>query len=100
VIALVAVTDVIFAVDFIPAIFAITTGPFIVLTSNVFAILGLRFHLLTYGLAVVLVFIGTKMMVIDLYKIPVGVSLSVVVDILAVTMPAALAWGAWQVAGG
>jgi tellurite resistance protein TerC len=98
VIALVAATDVIFAVDSIPAIFAITTDPFIVLTSNVFAILGLRamyfllqavkerFHLLTYGLAVVLVFIGTKMMLIDLYKIPVGVSLSVVVGILAVTM--------------
>ncbi len=98
VIALVGLTDVIFAVDSIPAIFAITTDPFIVLTSNVFAILGLRamyfllqatkerFHLLTYGLALVLVFIGTKMMLIDLYKIPVGVSLSVVVGILAVTM--------------
>ena len=98
VIALVALTDVIFAVDSIPAIFAITMDPFIVLTSNIFAILGLRamyfllaavaskFHLLSYGLAVVLVFIGTKMMLIDVYKIPVAISLGVVVAILAITM--------------
>ena len=98
VVALVGLTDVIFAVDSIPAIFAITQDPFIVLTSNVFAILGLRamffllqavasrFHLLNYGLAVILVFIGTKMMLIDIYKIPVAVSLGVVVGILAVTM--------------
>ena len=98
VICLVALTDVIFAVDSIPAIFAITKDPFIVLTSNVFAILGLRamyfllaavankFHLLNYGLAVILVFIGTKMCLIDVFKIPVGVSLGVVVGILAVTM--------------
>jgi tellurite resistance protein TerC len=98
VICLVGLTDVIFAVDSIPAIFAITDDPFIVLTSNVFAILGLRamyfllaavankFHLLTYGLAVILVFIGTKMMLIDIFKIPVVISLLVVVGILAVTM--------------
>jgi tellurite resistance protein TerC len=98
VICLVAFTDVIFAVDSIPAIFAITMDPFIVLTSNVFAILGLRamyfllaavaskFHLLSYGLALILAFIGTKMLLIDLYKIPVLVSLGVVVGILAVTM--------------
>ena len=98
VISLVALTDVIFAVDSIPAIFAITSDPFIVLTSNVFAILGLRamyfllaavagkFHLLSYGLAVILVFIGTKMMLIDVFKIPVLVSLGVVVAILALTM--------------
>ena len=98
VIALVGLTDVIFAVDSIPAIFAITMDPFIVLTSNIFAILGLRamyfllaavaekFHLLSYGLAVILVFIGTKMMLIDVYKIPVVVSLGVVVAILAATM--------------
>ena len=98
VIALVGLTDVIFAVDSIPAIFAITTDPFIVLTSNVFAILGLRamyfllaavaakFHLLSYGLAVILVFIGTKMMLIDVIKVPVAVSLGVVVAVLAVTM--------------
>ena len=98
VICLVALTDVIFAVDSIPAIFAITSDPFIVLTSNVFAILGLRamyfllaavankFHLLNYGLAVILVFIGTKMCLIDIYKIPVGMSLGAVVGILLVTM--------------
>ncbi len=98
VICLVALTDVIFAVDSIPAIFAITKDPFIVLTSNVFAILGLRamyfllaavaakFHLLNYGLAVVLVFIGTKMCLVDIYKIPVAVSLGVVVGILTLTM--------------
>ncbi len=98
VICLVGLTDVIFAVDSIPAIFAITMDPFIVLTSNIFAILGLRamyfllaavaakFHLLSYGLAVVLVFIGTKMMLIDIFKIPVVVSLGVVIAILAITM--------------
>ncbi|MBK6294001.1 MAG: TerC family protein [Rhodoferax sp.] len=102
VICLVALTDVIFAVDSIPAIFAITTDPFIVLTSNVFAILGLRamyfllaavaakFHLLNYGLAVILVFIGTKMCLVDIYKVPVSVSLGVVVGILALTMLASL----------
>jgi tellurite resistance protein TerC len=98
VVALVGVTDVIFAVDSIPAIFAITTDPFIVLTSNIFAILGLRamyfllqavaekFHLLSYGLAVILVFIGGKMMLIDVVKVPVLASLGAVVAILAVTM--------------
>jgi tellurite resistance protein TerC len=98
VVCMVALTDVIFAVDSIPAIFAITSDPFIVLTSNVFAILGLRamyfllaavankFHLLNYGLAVILMFIGTKMCIVDFYKIPVVVSLGVVVGILALTM--------------
>ncbi len=98
VVGLVGLTDVIFAVDSIPAIFAITSDPFIVLTSNIFAILGLRamyfllaavaakFHLLSYGLAVVLVFIGTKMLLSDLYKVPVLVSLAVVVAILTATM--------------
>ncbi len=98
VICLVALTDVIFAVDSIPAIFAITSDPFIVLTSNVFAFLGLRamyfllaaaagrFHLLNYGLATILVFIGTKMCLVDLVKIPALVSLGVVVAILVVTM--------------
>jgi tellurite resistance protein TerC len=98
VVALVAMTDVIFAVDSIPAIFAITLDPFIVLTSNVFAVLGLRamffllqaaasrFHLLNYGLAVILVFIGTKMMIIEFYKIPVSVSLGVVLGVLTITM--------------
>jgi tellurite resistance protein TerC len=94
----VEIVDLVFAIDSVPAIFAITSDPFIVYTSNIFAILGLRamffllqavatkFHLLNYGLAVILVFIGTKMMIIDLYKIPVVVSLGVVVGILAITM--------------
>ncbi|NVO04796.1 MAG: TerC family protein [Rhodoferax sp.] len=98
VICLIALTDVIFAVDSIPAIFAITSDPFIVLTSNVFAILGLRamyfllaavaskFHLLNYGLAVSLVFIGTKRCLIDVFKVPVLFSLGVVIGILALTM--------------
>ena len=98
VVVLIGIVDVVFAVDSIPAIFAITTDPFIVLTSNVFAILGLRamyfllagmherFHLLSYGLAVVLLFIGTKMLLIDVYKIPVAVSLGATALILAVSM--------------
>jgi len=98
VLVLVEFSDVIFAVDSIPAIFAITTDPFIVLTSNVFAILGLRamyfllagmadrFALLKYGLALVLVFIGAKMLLIDLYKIPVGVSLGVVAVIIGTSV--------------
>jgi tellurite resistance protein TerC len=99
---LVELTDVIFAVDSIPAVFAITTDPFIVLTSNLFAILGLRamyflmadlgnrFELLKYGLAVILVFIGTKMLIVDWYKIPVLVSLGVVVSILLISVIASL----------
>ena len=91
-------TDVVFAVDSIPAIFAITTDPFVVLTSNVFAVLGLRalyflladlagrFHLLVYGLATVLVFIGGKMLVVDLVKIPVWISLGAVGLILAASV--------------
>lgn len=87
---MVEISDVIFAVDSIPAIFAITSDPFIVLTSNIFAILGLRamyflladmadrFTYIKYGLALVLVFIGIKMILIDIYKIPVGISLLVV----------------------
>ncbi len=98
VILLIGIVDVVFAVDSIPAIFAITTDPFIVLTSNVFAILGLRamyfvlagmhekFHLLSYGLAIVLVFIGTKMLLIDIYKIPIVWSLGFTITTLAVTM--------------
>ncbi|HMN44136.1 MAG TPA: TerC family protein [Povalibacter sp.] len=98
VVILIGIVDVIFAVDSIPAIFAITTDTFIVLTSNVFAILGLRamyfllagmherFHLLSYGLALVLVLIGTKMLLIDVYKIPVVWSLGATLGILAVTM--------------
>ena len=91
---LIGIVDIVFAVDSIPAIFAITTDPFIVLTSNVFAILGLRamyfllagmheqFHLLTYGLAIVLAFIGAKMLLIDIFKIPIVWSLGVTVAVL------------------
>ncbi|WP_407279370.1 TerC family protein [Aromatoleum evansii] len=98
VLILVELSDLIFAVDSIPAIFAITTDPFIVLTSNVFAILGLRamyflladmadrFSLLKYGLAIVLMFIGVKMLLIDLIKIPVAVSLGVVATIIAISI--------------
>ncbi|QHP55703.1 TerC family protein [Pectobacterium carotovorum subsp. carotovorum] len=98
VLIMVEISDVIFAVDSIPAIFAVTTDPFIVLTSNLFAILGLRamyfllagvaerFSLLKYGLAVILIFIGTKMMLIDIFHIPVAISLGVVASILVITM--------------
>jgi tellurite resistance protein TerC len=97
---LIGVTDVIFAVDSIPAIFAITDDPFIVLTSNVFAVLGLRaiyflieglaarFHRLSYGLAAVLMFIGTKMVFIDVVKIPVWASLLAVIALVG----ASIAW--------
>ena len=106
---LVEISDVIFAVDSIPAIFAITTDPFIVLTSNLFAILGLRamyflladlgdrFELLKYGLAAILVFIGTKMLIVDWVKIPVLVSLSVVATILACSVFASLWYAARKV---
>ncbi|MEO6227066.1 MAG: hypothetical protein ABIO61_04305, partial [Thermomonas sp.] len=102
VIMMVAITDVIFAVDSIPAIFAITDDPFIVLTSNVFAVLGLRamffllqgmaarFHLLPYGLALVLMFIGGKMLLVDVYKIPVLWALVVVALIIGATVALSL----------
>ena len=98
VLILVELSDVIFAVDSIPAIFAVTTDPFIVLTSNLFAILGLRamyfllagvaerFSMLKYCLSVILVFIGVKMLIVDFYHIPVAISLGVVGGILAVTL--------------
>jgi len=102
VVVLVAVTDIIFAVDSIPAIYAITEDPFIVLTANIFAILGLRalyflladmkdrFHLLTHGLALVLLFVGGKMLLAHWIKIPALVSLGVVVAILAGSILASL----------
>ncbi|WP_140920694.1 TerC family protein [Limnobaculum xujianqingii] len=98
VLILVEISDVVFAVDSIPAIFAVTTDPFIVLTSNLFAILGLRamyfllvnvaerFSMLKYGLAVILVFIGIKMLIVDFYHIPIAISLGTVGGILAVTL--------------
>lgn len=98
----VEVSDVIFAVDSIPAIFAITTDPFIVFTSNIFAILGLRsmyfvlasvvtkFTYLKVGLSAVLVFVGAKMLLMGVFKIPITVSLGVVVGILAVAVAASI----------
>lgn len=102
VLVMIELSDLVFAVDSIPAIFAITTDPFIVFTSNIFAILGLRamyfmlagmaerFHLLKYGLAMVLVFVGAKMLVADVYKIPVGLSLGIVGLIIVTFMFASL----------
>ena len=102
VLVLVEATDLVFAVDSIPAVFAVTQDPFIVYTSNIFAILGLRamffmlagvmdrFRYLKPGLAAVLVFVGAKMMLTDIYKIPIGVSLGVVAGILAVAVVASL----------
>ncbi len=98
VLVLIGVTDLVFAVDSIPAIFAITKDPFIVMTSNIFAVLGLRalyfvladlaarFHLLAYGLGAVLVFVGLKMLAVDLFKVPVGWSLAIVGAILAASI--------------
>lgn len=88
-------TDIVFAVDSIPAVFAVTNDPFIVYTSNIFAILGLRalyfvlagvmgkFHYLKVGLALVLIFVGGKMAITDLYRVPIAVSLAVVASLLA-----------------
>jgi tellurite resistance protein TerC len=98
VLILIETTDLIFAVDSIPAILAITQDQFIVYTSNVFAILGLRslyfalagvvhrFWLLSYGLAVVLVFVGVKMMLVDLYKIPIEMSLIFITIIITASI--------------
>jgi tellurite resistance protein TerC len=103
VLIVVETTDVIFAVDSIPAIFAITTDPFIVYTSNVFAILGLRalyfmlagvmemFVYLKVGLSFVLVFVGVKMTLVDVYKIPIGASLGVIGGILLLSVLMSLA---------
>ncbi|BBZ16308.1 TerC family protein [Mycolicibacterium gadium] len=100
VLVLVEVTDIIFAVDSIPAIFAVTQQPFLVFTSNAFAILGLRamyflladlmhrFIYLKLGLALVLVWVGIKMLLLEVYKIPTGISLAVVVAILTVAVTA------------
>jgi tellurite resistance protein TerC len=105
VLVIVEVTDLIFAVDSIPAIFAVTTNTFIVYTSNVFAILGLRsmyfllagvierFHYLKLGLAIVLSFIGVKMLIVMAgVEIPIAVSLSVVAAVLIIAVAASLIW--------
>ncbi|MGP1956395.1 MAG: TerC family protein [Arsenophonus sp. NC-PE1-MAG3] len=94
VLILVEISDIIFAVDSIPAIFAVTTDPFIILTSNLFAILGLRsmyfvlsgiakkFTMLKYGLSIILIFIGIKMLLMDIFYIPIAISLSIIAGIL------------------
>jgi len=104
VLVLVETTDLIFAVDSIPAIFAITRDAFIVYTSNVFAILGLRalyfllagvihrFHYLKVALAAVLVFVGLKMLLVDVYPVPIGISLAVIAAVLASSVAASLLW--------
>jgi tellurite resistance protein TerC len=105
VLVLVELSDVIFAVDSIPAIFAVTSDPFIVLTANLLAILGLRamfflladlagrFHLLPYALSIILVFIGIKMLLLDIYHIPIGASLG----FIAATLTIAGVWS-WKTA--
>ena len=102
VLLVVETTDVVFAVDSIPAILAITHDPFIVYTSNVFAILGLRalyfalsgimqlFHYLHYGLSFILVFVGVKMLLADIYKIPIGIALGVVASTLLISVIASV----------
>ena len=102
VLLLVEFTDLVFAIDSIPAIFAVTRDPFIVYTSNVFAILGLRslyfllagvvhrFVYLKYGLALVLVFVGIKMLLVDVYKVPTAASLGVIAAVLTVSIAASL----------
>lgn len=105
VLVLVEFSDVIFAVDSIPAIFAVTTDPFIVLSANLFAILGLRamffllagaaskMHYLPYGLGVIMTFIGIKMLLLDVYHMPIGLSLGFIGVVLAIT-----AWLSWRYA--
>jgi tellurite resistance protein TerC len=104
VLVLVEATDLIFAVDSIPAIFGITRDPFLVFTSNIFAVLGLRslffllahvvttFHLLKYGLALILTFVGAKMLLESWIHIPILLSLGVVVTVLAASIGASLIW--------
>jgi tellurite resistance protein TerC len=102
VLVLVETTDIVFAVDSIPAIFAVTQEPFLVFTSNAFAILGLRamyflladlihrFVYLKLGLSAILVFVGVKMLLLDVYKVPIGVSLAVIATLITVSVAASL----------
>jgi tellurite resistance protein TerC len=95
-------SDLIFALDSIPAIFAVTTDPFIIYTSNIFAILGLRslyfvlagmarvFEYLKPGIIVILAFVAVKMLIVDFYKIPIGVSLGVIGSVLAISIVASI----------
>jgi tellurite resistance protein TerC len=102
VLIVVETTDLLFAVDSIPAIFAITRDPFIVYTSNVFAILGLRslyfalagmmdlFYYLKHGLSIVLTFVGVKMVLADIFPIPIGIALGVVAGVLTISVAASV----------
>jgi tellurite resistance protein TerC len=104
VLIVVETTDLVFALDSIPAIFAITTDPFIVYTSNVFAILGLRalyfalagmmnlFHYLKYGLSVVLAFVGAKMLLAEVFPIQIGIALGVIGAVLLLSVVASVLW--------
>lgn len=104
VLLIVEATDILFAVDSIPAVFAVTQDPFIVYTSNIFAILGLRslyfalagimnlFHYLKFGLSVILTFIGVKMLIMDIYKIPIGLALGFVIFVLIASIVASKIW--------
>jgi tellurite resistance protein TerC len=104
VLVLVEVTDLIFAIDSIPAIFGITRDPFLVFTSNIFAVMGLRslffllatvvtkFHLLKYGLAVILTFVGAKMLLETWVHVPIMLSLGIVLTVLAASIVASLVW--------
>ena len=97
-------TDILFAVDSIPAVLAISRDPFIIYTSNVFAILGLRslffaisglmklFHLLHYGLSAILSFVGVKMLIADFFHVPVGISLIVISSVLVISIVASIIW--------
>ena len=104
VLLVVETTDLVFAVDSIPAIFAVTHDPFIVYTSNICAILGLRalffvlagtmekFHYLKVGLGLALAFVGAKMLLVDIYKVPIGMSLGVIATLLAGSIIASMLW--------
>jgi tellurite resistance protein TerC len=104
VLVLVEATDLIFAIDSIPAIFGISRDPFVVFTSNIFAVMGLRslffllasvvtkFHLLKYGLAVILTFVGAKMLLEHWIHIPIMLSLGIVVAVLGASIVASLVW--------
>jgi tellurite resistance protein TerC len=104
VLVLVEFTDLIFAIDSIPAIFGVTTNPFLVFTSNIFAILGLRslyfllaavvnrFYLLKYALAVILSFVGVKMLGAHWFEIDIGLSLGIIIAVLAAAIVASMLW--------
>ena len=104
VLILVELTDLVFAIDSIPAIFGVTTDPFIVFTSNIFAVLGLRslyfllaavvdrFHLLKYGLALILTFVGFKMLTERFIEIDIVLSLTIILGVLALSITASLVW--------